>query len=50
MTMSIYQPDKSVIINKIIDDLLEDLDKAKNNLAPSKKPKLRLIQGGKKDG
>ena len=50
MTMLIYQQDKQSTINKIIDDLLAELVQAKNTLTPSKKPKLRLIQGGKSDG
>ena len=50
MTMLIYQQDKQSTINKIIDDLLTELEQAKNTLTPPKKPKLRLIQGGKSDG
>ena len=50
MTMLIYQQDKQSTINKIIDNLLAELEQVKNTLNPPKKPKLRLIQGGKSDG
>ena len=48
--MLIYQRDKQATINEIIDNLLAELEEAKNSITPPKKPQLRLIQGGKKDG
>ena len=48
--MLIYQHDKQATINKIIDDLLADLERVKNSVTPRNKPELRVIQGGKKDG
>ena len=50
MTMLIYQQDKQSTINKIIDNLLAELEQANNTFKPPKKTKLRLIQGGKSDG